>query len=63
MLEIQYDYWLRYFAYGASMDYARDFRYDVSVKAELAKDFAHERKLLLAHTHNQIKQSRCYAQF
>jgi len=57
-VNIQYDYWLRYLAYGAAMNYARDYRYASDVKAELAKDFAHERKLMLTHTHNQIKMSR-----
>lgn len=60
---IQFDYWLRYLAYGAAMDYARDFRYASNVKAELKADFAHERKLMLAHTHNQQKLQRCFPQF
>ncbi len=61
--EIQYDYWLRYLAYGAAMNYARDYRYAPDVKAELKSDFAHERKLMLTHTHNQIKQSRAAPRF
>lgn len=60
---IQYDYWLRYLAYGAAMNYARDYRYAADVKAELKADFAHERKLMLTHTHNQIKQSRAAPRF
>ena len=60
---IQYDYWLRYLAYGAAMNYARDYRYAPDVKAELKADFAHERKLMLTHTHNQIKLSRALPQF
>jgi len=61
--DIQYDYWLRYLAYGAAMNYARDYRYASDVKAELKADFAHERKLMLTHTHNQIKQSRACPRF
>lgn len=61
--EIQFDYWLRYLAYGASMNYARDYRYAPDVKAELKADFSHERKLMLTHTHNQIKQSRAAPNF
>jgi hypothetical protein len=61
--EIQYDYWLRYLAYGAAMNYARDYRYAPDVKAELKADFAHERKLMLTHTHNQINQSRAAPRF
>ncbi len=60
---IQYDYWLRYLAYGAALNYARDYRYAADVKAELKADFAHERKLMLTHTHNQIKQSRAAPRF
>lgn len=62
-VEIQFNYWLRYLAYGAGLNYARDFRYAADVKAELKSDFAHERKLLLAHTHNQIKMSRSMPRF
>jgi len=61
--DIQYDYWLRYLAYGAAMNYARDYRYAPDVKAELKADFAHERKLMLTHTHNQIKNSRAAPRF
>lgn len=61
--EIQFDYWLRYLAYGAAINYARDYRYAADVKAALAADFAHERKLMLTHTHNQIKMSRSFPRF
>lgn len=60
---IQFDYWLRYLAYGAALNYARDFRYAPDVKAELKADFAHERKLMLTHTHNQIKMARAMPRF
>jgi hypothetical protein len=60
---IPYDYWLRYLAYGAALNYARDFRYEAETKNELKADFAHERKLMLTHTHNQIKQARAMPRF
>ena len=60
---LEFDYWLRYLAYGAAMNYARDYRYAADVKAELAKDFSHERKLMLTHTHNQIKMARPLPRF
>ena len=60
---IQYDYWLRYLAYGAASNYAQDYRYDANTKASIEKGFARERKLMLTHTHNQIKQARCLPRF
>jgi len=60
---IPFDYWLRYIAYGAAMNYARDYRFDGEKMAQLKADFAHERKLLLGRTHNQIKKSRSYPRF
>jgi hypothetical protein len=60
---LPFDYWLRYLAYGAALNYARDYRFDAEKRALLEKDFAHERKLILAHTHNQIKTSRAYPRF
>ena len=60
---LQFNYWLRYLAYGAALNYARDYRYEPSVKAELKADFAHERKQLLTRTHNQIKLSRSLQRF
>lgn len=61
--DIQYDYWLRYIAYGAMVNYARDFRYETSTLAAIEKTFASERKRQLTHTHNQIKMSRSYPRF
>ena len=60
---IQYDYWLRYLAYGAAANYVRDYNYEASTKAQVMADFAHERKLMLTHTHNQKKLSRCMPRF
>jgi len=61
--EIQFDYWLRYLAYGAAVNYAQDFRYDSEDKQKIDRGFARERKLMLTHTHNQIKQSRAAPRF
>lgn len=60
---LPYDYWLRYLVYGASLDYAKDFRYSSEAKAELRADFTSERKFMLARTHNQIKQARALPRF
>ncbi len=62
-VNIQYDYWLRYVAYGAALDYARDFRYEASTRSLIEATFKSERKLQLTHTHNQIKMSRACPRF
>ena len=61
--DLQFDYWLRYIAYGAAVDYARDFRYEVQARSLIESTFKSERKLQLIHTHNQIKQSRACPRF
>jgi hypothetical protein len=61
--QLPFDHWMRYLAYGAAMDYARDYNFDAEKRAILQADFAHERKLLLAKTHNQIKRSRALPRF
>lgn len=60
---IQYDYWVRYLAYGAALNYCKDFHYSAEQKAEIMRDFSRERKLMLTHTHNEIKESRCLPRF
>lgn len=60
---IQYDYWLRYLAYGASVDYARDYRYEAQARSMIEASFKSERKLQLTHAHNQIKMSRAMPRF
>lgn len=60
---IQFDYWLRYLAYGAAANYARDYRYEQQQLAQIVSNFSHERKLMLTHTHNQIKMSRAMPRF
>lgn len=60
---LQFDYWLRYLAYGAALNYARDFRYEDSALAKIEKTFASERKQMLTKTHNQVKMSRSLPRF
>lgn len=60
---LPFDYWMRYLAYGAALNYARDYRFESETRTMLEKDFAHERQLLLTRTHNQIKRSRAQPRF
>lgn len=60
---LQFDYWLRYIAYGAAVNYARDYRYEASSRSMIEATFKSERKQLLTHTHNQIKMSRALPRF
>jgi len=60
---LPFDHWMRYIAYGAALNYARDYRFEDESRARLEKDFAHERKLLLTRTHNQRKLSRAQPRF
>lgn len=60
---LQYDYWLRYVAYGACINYARDYRYDSQNRNLIEATFKSERKQMLTHTHNQIKMSRAAPRF
>lgn len=60
---LQYDYWLRYIAYGAALNYARDYRYEASARSLIEATFKSERKQQLAHTHNQIKMARAMPRF
>lgn len=56
-------YWLRYLAYGAALNYARDFNFDPSAIQGITYSFQHEKKLLLTRTHNQIKTQRGFPRF
>lgn len=60
---IDYDYWLRYLAYGAAVNYARDYRYDQQARSLIEATFKSERKLQLTRTHNQIKMARSMPRF
>jgi len=61
--EIPFDYWMRYIAYGAALNYARDYKFTSESRTQLQADFMHERKQLLTRTHNQIKISRAFPRF
>jgi hypothetical protein len=56
--EIPFDYWLRYVAYGAALNYAKDYRFDPQTLQMIKSSFQSERKLLMARNHNQIKTQR-----
>lgn len=60
---LTFDYWLRYIAYGAAVNYARDYRYTPEARGLIEATFKSERKLQLTHTHNQIKMARCMPRF
>ena len=62
-VNLPFDYWLRYIAFGGAVNYARDHRYEPSVRASIEATFKSERKQMLNHTHNQIKQSRPMPRF
>lgn len=57
------DYWKRYVAYGAALNYAMDFHFTAERLALLKDSFAHERKLILSRTFNQLKHNRCIPRF
>lgn len=61
--ELEYDYWLRYIAYGAAVNYARDYRYDPQARQLIEATFKSERKQMLNRTHSQIKSSRSLPRF
>ena len=60
---LDFDYHMRYYAYGACLNYAQDFRYAPDVMAGIEKGYKREKKLMLTHTHNQIKMSRSMPRF
>ena len=60
---LDFDYWLRYVAYGAAVNYARDFRYTPEARSLIEATFKSERKLQLTHVHNQVKMSRALPRF
>lgn len=60
---IPFSYWVRYLAYSAAMNYARDYKFDANARQLLKEDLAHETKLLLTHTHNQSKLNRAFPRF
>lgn len=61
--ELPFDYWMRYLAYGAALNYAADNKFSQESTAQITTGFNRERKHLLTRTHNQIKISRCFPRF
>jgi len=62
-VELPFDYWCRYVAYGAAVNYARDYRYSAEARGLIEATFKSERKLQLTRTHNQIKMARSMPRF
>ena len=60
---LTFDHWMRYLAYGAALNYARDYRFESNALQQLKTEFAHERKLLLTRTFNQAKKNRAKPRF
>lgn len=61
--DLPQDYWMRYIAYGAALNYARDYSLDPGRMAIIERTFSQERQRLMTRTHNQIKIQRCMPQF
>lgn len=57
------DYWMRYLAYGAAANYARDYRYEREALSGIERSYARERKLMLTRVHNQRKHGRAQPEF
>ena len=55
---LDYDYWMRFLAYGAAVNYAMDYSYTAEKIAQIKAGFAKEKRLLLGRTHNQVKVRR-----
>lgn len=60
---LQYDWWLRYIAYGAAVNYARDYRYEPTARKLIEDTFKSEKKQQLTRTHNQVKMARAMPRF
>lgn len=60
---LEFDWWMRYIAYGAAVNYARDFRYEPQDRAMIESTFKSERKQVMTRTHNQRKLSRCVPRY
>lgn len=56
-------YWMRYLAYGAAVNYMRDYNYDPNTLAMAQQGYRRERALLLTRTHNQRKIVRGFPEF
>lgn len=61
--DLPFDWWLRYVAYGAALDYANDYRLDDTIKQGIQREFNKQKKYMLTRTHNQAKMSRAAPKF
>jgi len=62
-VNLDFDYWLRYIAYGAAVNYSRDYRYEAQARSMIEATFKSERKQMMMKTHNQLKMSRSMPRF
>ena len=53
--QIPYDYLLRYWAYGAALDYARDFNYSADKLAMLERIFRSEKNNIMFDIHKNVQ--------
>lgn len=53
--DIPENYWGRYIAYGASLDYMYDFGYDPTAIQRVEGRYKHYKGLVQSRTHNQVK--------
>lgn len=60
---IPFAYWMRYLAYLAAKNYAVDFNFDQEHRSRIESGYVREKKLLLTHDFNQIKNQRCLPRF
>lgn len=60
---LEFDYHLRFFAYGAAVNYGMDFRFADNIMASLRRDYGRETRLMLTHTHNQVFKGRGFPNF
>jgi len=61
--ELDFDYHLRFYAYGAALNYAMDYRYSDTAIDSLKRDYAREKNRMLKHAHNQIVTTRGFPSF
>jgi len=61
--ELPEDYWLRYVAYGAALQYGNDHAFDDGRMAQMKKSFVKERSFIMARSHNQLKLQRGFPRF
>lgn len=61
--EIPFDYWLRYLAYGAALDYASDYNYGDQAIARIEKGYKREKKRMLTNAHNRLVNTRGFPSF